>query len=152
MAMRRQKAGRRGPCQSRATDNLRTKIMMSRGFDSSRIVSLRGGILMSTGNFLEMLSQLSLVGIILVGRLGVCLNPGRVLWHAVSHEARTPTLRHKMYVLAGPALGKYYSIAHQRKAAPGGGGILKGGGASKPGPPNPWTKYYTWNLCDPKWL
>ena len=42
-----------------------------RGFDSSRILMLRGGILMSIGNFLESLSQAILVGIILAGRLGV---------------------------------------------------------------------------------
>ena len=51
--------------------NLRTKILDFRGFDSSRILILRGGILMSIGNFPEILSQRILVGIILVGRLGV---------------------------------------------------------------------------------
>ena len=53
------------------TANLRTKIQDSRGSDSSRILSVRGGILISIGNFPEMLSQAILVGIILVGRLGV---------------------------------------------------------------------------------
>ena len=42
-----------------------------RGFDSSRILISRGGILMLIWNFLEILSQAILVGIILVGRLGV---------------------------------------------------------------------------------
>ena len=51
--------------------NLRSKILDSGGFDSSRILMLRGGILMSMGNFPECLSQSILVGIILVGRLGV---------------------------------------------------------------------------------
>ena len=51
--------------------NLRTKILDFRGFDSSRILSLRGGILMSLGHFPEMLSQRILAGILLVGRLGV---------------------------------------------------------------------------------
>ena len=51
--------------------NLRTKIVDFRGFDSSRILKLRGGIIMSLGNFPERLSQAILVGIILVGRLGV---------------------------------------------------------------------------------
>ena len=51
--------------------NLRTKILDFRGFDSSRILSLRGGILTSIGNFLESLSRGILVVIVLVGRLGV---------------------------------------------------------------------------------
>ena len=43
-----------------------------RGFDSSIVLILRGGNLMSTENFLESLSQQILVRIILVvGRLGV---------------------------------------------------------------------------------
>ena len=50
---------------------LRTKILDFGGFDSSRILILRGGILMSMWNFPESLSQGILVGIILVGRLGV---------------------------------------------------------------------------------
>ena len=41
------------------------------GFDSNIILILRGGILMSIGDFPESLSQAILVGIILVGRLGV---------------------------------------------------------------------------------
>ena len=53
-----------------ATVNL-PKALDFRGFDSSRISNFRGGILLSTGNFPEMLSQASLAGIILVGRLGV---------------------------------------------------------------------------------
>ena len=56
-----------GPC---ATANLSTKILDFRGFDSSRISSLRGGILMSTVNSPEVLSQRTLGRIILVGRLG----------------------------------------------------------------------------------
>ena len=55
------------------TANLRTKILAFGGFDSSVILSLRGGILMSTGDFPENLSQRMLFGIILVGRLGVLL-------------------------------------------------------------------------------
>ena len=54
-----------------ATPNLPTSIVEFRGFDSSIILILRGGILMSIGDFPEMLSQAILVGIILVGRLGV---------------------------------------------------------------------------------
>ena len=50
--------------------NLHTKILDFRGFDSSIISSLRGGILMSVGDFLEVLSQGILAGVILVGRLG----------------------------------------------------------------------------------
>ena len=57
-----------------ATVNLRTKILDFRGFDSSRILIVRGGILMSIGNFPESLSQAILVGRFLVGRLGVALS------------------------------------------------------------------------------
>ena len=42
-----------------------------RGFDSSRLLILRVGILMSIGNFPESLSQAMLVGTMSVGRLGV---------------------------------------------------------------------------------
>ena len=54
-----------------STANLRTNIMDFRGFDSSIILIIRGGILMSIGGFPESLSQAILVGIMLVGRLGV---------------------------------------------------------------------------------
>ena len=50
--------------------NLRTKILDFRGFDSSIISILRGGVLMSIGEFPESLSQAILAGIISVGRLG----------------------------------------------------------------------------------
>ena len=59
------------------TGNLRTNIMDFRVFDSSRILILRGGLLMSKGNFPEDLSQAILVGIMLVGRLGVATNRHR---------------------------------------------------------------------------
>ena len=55
------------------TANLRSNIVDFGGLDSSIILSFRGGILMSIGNFLETLSQAILVGIMLVGRLGVNL-------------------------------------------------------------------------------
>ena len=53
------------------TPNLPTNIVDVRGFDSSTILILRGGILMSIGDFPEILSQTILVGIMLVGRFGV---------------------------------------------------------------------------------
>ena len=53
------------------TANLRTNIMDFRGFDSSVMLIIRGGILMSIGDFPETLSQQILVGIMLEGRLGV---------------------------------------------------------------------------------
>ena len=67
----------RGPsaaecARGRRTANLRTKIPGFRGFDSSIILMSRGGTRRPTWNFPEMLSQDILVGIILVGRLGVC--------------------------------------------------------------------------------
>ena len=48
------------------TANLRTKILDFRGFDSSRLFILRGGIVMLIGDFPESLSQQLLVGIIFV--------------------------------------------------------------------------------------
>ena len=57
--------------ETSCTANLRTKILDSRGFDSSTILKLWGGILRSTGDFPESLSQRIIVGIILVGRLGL---------------------------------------------------------------------------------
>ena len=51
--------------------NSRTETLDFRGFDSSRIAILRGGILRPIGISLEMLSQAILGGMILVGRLGV---------------------------------------------------------------------------------
>ena len=74
----RRRRRRRGPHAAldkhrTSTANLRTstKIPDFRGFDSSRILTLRGGIFMSTGNFPVSFSQAILVRIILVGRLGV---------------------------------------------------------------------------------
>ena len=60
------------------TANLRTKILDFRGFDSSRILIWRGGIVMSIGDFPEGLSQAILVGIMLVGRLGVMITHIRI--------------------------------------------------------------------------
>ena len=58
----------------RATPNLPTNIVGFRGFDSSVILILRGGIPMPIGSprdFPESLTQAMLVGTMLVGRLGV---------------------------------------------------------------------------------
>ena len=54
-----------------STANLRSKILDFGRFYSSRILIVRGGILVSAGNFPEYLIQQILVGIILVGSLGV---------------------------------------------------------------------------------
>ena len=53
------------------TANLPTSIMDFRGFDSSIILVLRGGIPRPIGDFPESLSQAILLGVMLVGRLGV---------------------------------------------------------------------------------
>ena len=61
-------------CQNRVAANLRTKTLDFRGFDSSRILVLRGRILMSIGNLSDILRRQILAGIILVilaGRSGV---------------------------------------------------------------------------------
>ena len=54
-----------------ATANLPTKIVDFRGFDSSIMLILRGGIPRPIWDFPESLSQAMLVGTMLVGRLGV---------------------------------------------------------------------------------
>ena len=56
---------------SEYTPNLPTNIADFRGFDSSMLLLLNGGILMSIGDSPEILSQAMLVGIMLVGKLGV---------------------------------------------------------------------------------
>ena len=53
------------------TANLITKILDFIGFESSIILTLRGGILMSIGISPEVLSQGILAGMILAGRLGM---------------------------------------------------------------------------------
>ena len=83
--------------QSRTeTANLRTKILDSRGSDSGRILILRGGILMSTGNSPESLNQAILAGRILVGRLGEAGGraPPHLLDDAVQREAPEHRPRH----------------------------------------------------------
>ena len=57
----------------RGTANLGTRVLDFRGFDSGGILTLRGGILMSTGNFPEMSSQQNLSRDNLVGRLGISI-------------------------------------------------------------------------------
>ena len=56
-----------------STANLLANIPDFRGFDSSIILTLRGGIPRPMGNLQEGLSQAILVGIILVERLGVTI-------------------------------------------------------------------------------
>ena len=53
------------------TANLPTNIVEFRGFDSSVMLFLRGGILRPKGDFQGSLSQAMLVGTMLVGGLGV---------------------------------------------------------------------------------
>ena len=58
--------------RNHVTPILPTSIVDFGGSDSSIILIQRGGILMSIGSFPESLSQAMLVGMMLVGRLGVC--------------------------------------------------------------------------------
>ena len=69
------------------TANLRTKILDFRGFDSSIILILRGGILMSMGNSLESLSQA-----ISAGRFEILSREiGRnTVFIAISHDPPAP--------------------------------------------------------------
>ena len=59
------------------TPNLPTQIVDFRGFDSSIILILRGGIPRPKGNFPESLSQAMSVGVMFVGRSGVAFLTGR---------------------------------------------------------------------------
>ena len=68
---RRGKEGAEDPRYAQRMANLRTKPLDFRGFDSSTILILRGGILRSIGNFPESFSQAILAGRLLVGGLGV---------------------------------------------------------------------------------
>ena len=59
----------------------RYNIMDFKGFDSSNILILRGGILTYIGDFQQDLSQAILVGMMLVGRLDVpCALKATGLW------------------------------------------------------------------------
>ena len=80
-------AARDGPTERELwhTAYLRNKIVDSRGFDSSRILMLRGGILTSIGNFPEVLSQQILAGIILGGRSGALGHPVEVSFRPKTH-------------------------------------------------------------------
>ena len=70
------------------TPNLPTNIVDFRGFDSSIILIVRGGILMSIGDFPECLSQAMLVGTMLVGRLGVLVHFRRNLVMYAARDLR----------------------------------------------------------------
>ena len=72
----------------RVTANLRTNIMDFRGFNSSVVLIIRSGILMSIGDFPESLSQAILVGIMLVGKLGVWKSGPRLEMNKATTEQR----------------------------------------------------------------
>ena len=92
------------------TANLRTTVLDFRGLDSSRILILRGGILMSIGNILESLSQAIVVGIILVGRLGVLVFQREGITEAIIGIVRCPLftgpLIISLYVFIWPYLAR----------------------------------------------
>ena len=67
-----------------------TNMVDFRGFDSSTISILRGGILMSIGNLPESLSPAMLVGMMLVGRLGRRLGIQFRLKFCVQARATSP--------------------------------------------------------------
>ena len=83
-----------------STANLRAKIQDSRGFDSSRILTLRGEIPWPMGNFPESLSQQILAWIILVGILGVKPR-GRFDFEDVTARWRVPTRRERRLLFRG---------------------------------------------------
>ena len=81
------------------TANLRTKILDVRGFDSSRILILRGGILMSKHNLFPGHFEPTnfCAGIILVGRLGVLARARSVAYgQAPNHGAHPCKVRARM--------------------------------------------------------
>ena len=65
-----------------------------RGFDSSIILIVRGAIPRTKGNFPERLSQVILVGIRLVGRLGVPMPGGNESEQPENGEACTHEEKH----------------------------------------------------------
>ena len=71
--------------------NLPTKILDFRGFDSSRISTLRVGILMPIGNFLRIVSQRILLGIILVAAQQASGKPVRVFWSSRNNSGLVVT-------------------------------------------------------------
>ena len=73
------------------TANLRTKIPDFRGFDSNIILKLRGGILMSMGNLLELLSQQIFIWKVLVGRLGALPVACALILFAAFSDALLPS-------------------------------------------------------------
>ena len=91
------------------TANLPTNIMDFKGFDSSIFLILRGGILMSIGDFLESLSQTILVGIILLGRLGVFGARERPALR--SRGAGPQTRRRRRKGVVGAFVKKYLTIS-----------------------------------------
>ena len=74
------------PC----TDNLRTKMLDFRGFDSSIILSLRGGFIRSTGDFLEIMNERILVcglfvcGLTAVHQAAISLNHINIVYIYIS--------------------------------------------------------------------
>ena len=68
--------------------NLRTKILGFGGFDPSRVLILRGGVLMSTGTSLELLSQAILVGMIL-----------HTHTHTYTHKLRPPSCEQSLQTM-----------------------------------------------------
>ena len=74
--------------------NFPTNIVDFRGFDSSLILIVRGGIPRPKGSFLESLSQAMLAGVMLVGRLGVA--------RVCGSRSRSPLQTSSHSRLAGP--------------------------------------------------
>ena len=75
------------------TANLRTKILDFRGFGSSGILIVRGGVLMSTGSFPESSSQQILAGAILVGRSGATNILHILMYYIRAHASETLSSR-----------------------------------------------------------
>ena len=81
-----------------AAPNLPTNIVDFRGFFSSIILCLRGGVLMSTGDFPESLSRAMLVGTMLVGGLGVRPPVGGQSVRATPAAGRTARGQEYIYI------------------------------------------------------
>ena len=97
--------------EEQGTDSLRNKTLDFREFDSSRILMLRGGIIMSIGIFRELVSQEVLVGIILVGKLGVLFSPSpaaglRAAQICLCTQKRSTSASDVMYTVRARAPGR----------------------------------------------
>ena len=108
----------RGDRACAGTADLRTKILDVRGFDSSRLLILRGGIPRPIGNSPESLSQAILVGIILVGTLGVFWSSRQASPELHETDSLRATARNPIFGPQGPLVWLRHRTSRVRDAIP----------------------------------